>query len=366
MENLTQKAEQESIAPHTYHDRYRNTNPQEAQKRIADGDAYVIRFKNPNKEYTFFDLIRGQITFPKDMVGDFVIVRSNGVPVYNFCCVVDDWMMKIDHVIRGEDHLNNTLRQLILYEALDAPPPTFAHCSLLIGKDRQKLSKRHDATSVSQYRKEGYLPQALANYLCLLGWGHPKEQELFNIEEIIPIFDLTRFNKASALYDINKLKFFNGQHMRKLSEQELLEYTKPFILEQHPFHQESPSWQKSALKALVKKIQLPQEFNNHLDIFFNQKIPPPSPEVEEIQKWNSTQKIKSYLKSELQQHKNSYPSQNLFKQWIDYIKKEFKINGKPLFKGIRVCLTNQAEGPDLKIIIPLTKVTTLNERLSKK
>ena len=158
------------------------------------------------------------------MVGDFVILRSNGMPTYNFCCVIDDALMKISHVIRGEDHLNNTLRQLMIYELLILTLPEFAHVSLLVGEDRQKLSKRHGATSVTQYREQGYLPEALGNYLCLLGWSHPDEKDIFKLEEIKSIFDISRFSKSAALYDIKKLDWVNGQHFRNMETGDLLNF----------------------------------------------------------------------------------------------------------------------------------------------
>ena len=153
----------------------------------------------PAKDYEFNDKVRGNVKFPEGMVGDFVIIRSNGMPTYNFCCGVDDALMKISHVIRGEDHLNNTVRQLMVYEAFGFTVPEFAHASLLIGEDRQKLSKRHGATSVIQYQEDCFLPQALSNYLCLLGWSHPDEKDVFTAEEVTELFDLNRFNKAPAM-----------------------------------------------------------------------------------------------------------------------------------------------------------------------
>ena len=198
MDKLTTKAEIEKIALHSYHGVYRDLPLDEAKKKINDGEEYVIRFKNPGKKWTFKDLVRGEVTFPEDMVGDFVIIRSNGMPVYNFCCVIDDHLMKITHVIRAEDHVNNTVRQLMVYDAIGADIPEFAHCSLLVGEDRQKLSKRHGATSVNQYKEEYYLPQALINYLCLLGWSHPEEKDIFDINELGEVFDLNRFSKSPA------------------------------------------------------------------------------------------------------------------------------------------------------------------------
>ncbi len=163
---------------------------QEALDRVAAGEKTAIRFRAPKKAYTLDDKVKGKVVYPENMVGDFVIVRSNGLPVYNFCCVIDDHLMDITHVIRGEDHLNNTVRQLMIYEALGAKLPEFSHVSLLIGHDRQKLSKRHGATSVNLYRNEHYLPEAMCNYLCLLGWSHPTERDIFDKQDIVEVFSL--------------------------------------------------------------------------------------------------------------------------------------------------------------------------------
>ena len=175
---MREKAISEGRDP-IYDGKWRDFPLDEAKKKVEAGEPAVIRFKVPQKSFSFKDKVRGEINFPEGMVGDFVILRSNGMPTYNFCCVVDDALMEITHVIRGEDHLNNTVRQLMIYEAFNFTIPVFAHVSLLIGEDRQKLSKRHGATSVIQYREDCFLAESLSNYLCLLGWSHPEEKDVF-------------------------------------------------------------------------------------------------------------------------------------------------------------------------------------------
>lgn len=365
IESLTEKAKEENKSPHFYHDKFRDYPIDEAIKRIESGEEYVIRFRNPRKTYTFTDLVRGEVTFPEDMVGDFVILRANGMPVYNYCCVVDDWKMKMTHVIRAEEHLNNTVRQLMLYEAFGVTPPEFAHCSLLVGEDRQKLSKRHGATSVTQYIEQKYLPEALMNYLCLLGWSHPEEKDIFTIDEIIPIFDLSRFNKSPALYDIQKLNYFNGQHMRKLDPKKLVEYCSTGIEESHSFHAQTQEWKEKCLDFFKEKVNLPTELSAHLDVLFNITPAGDQTEVAEVNSWETTPVIKEYLKSQIQlliDNGQTYPSEENFNDWSEHVKKELKIKGKQLFKGMRVALTHQAEGPDLKNIIPLTKSELLIKR----
>jgi len=366
LEALTEKAKAEKNSPHLYHDKFRDLDPSEAKKRVEAGEAHVIRFKNPRKKYTFTDIVRGEVTFPEDMVGDFVILRSSGMPVYNFCCVIDDWKMEMTHVMRAEEHLNNTVRQLMIYEAFGVKAPEFAHCSLLVGEDRQKLSKRHGATSVVQYKDQNYLPQALMNYLCLLGWSHPDEQDIFTMKEIESIFDLSRFTKSPALYDIEKLKHFNGEHMRKLPSDELHSYLAPTLENSHSFHSQPKQWQQSCLDFFKEKINIPAELPEHLEVLFSTEAES-SPEVEEVKSWESTAQIIDYITGEVKkisdEGKDSIDVET-FNAMADHCKKELKIKGKFLFKGLRLALTGAAEGPDLKVVIPLTPMSVMKKRFS--
>ncbi len=364
LEALTEKAQEEKISPHAYHGKFRDYDKAEAKKRVEAGESHVIRFKNPGKKYTFTDLVRGEVTFPEDMVGDFVIIRSNGMPVYNYCCVIDDWKMEMTHVMRAEEHLNNTVRQLMIYEAFSVTPPEFAHCSLLVGEDRQKLSKRHGATSVVQYKDQHFLPQALMNYLCLLGWSHPEEKDVFTFEEVIPVFTLDRFQKAPALYDIEKLKHFNGEHMRKLSTADLVSYLAPTIEASHPFHSMDRAWQEQTLEFFKEKFNIPAELPEHLNVLFSTEHEVSS-EVDEVKGWESTAAICEYVKTrvgEIAASGASFVSVDDFNQITEHCKSELKIKGKFLFKGLRLALTGMAEGPDLKVIIPLTPIEIMKKR----
>lgn len=364
LEELTEKATAENKSPHAYHDKFRDYDLSEAKKRIEAGDEHVIRFKNPRKKYQFTDIVRGEVTFPEDMVGDFVIIRSNGMPVYNFCCVIDDWKMQMTHIIRAEEHLNNTVRQLMIYEAFSVEPPQFAHCSLLVGEDRQKLSKRHGSTSVVQYKDLNYLPGALMNYLCLLGWSHPDEKDIFKVSEIESLFDLSRFNKAPALYDIEKLNHFNGEHMRQLSGEELLSYLTRELETSHQFFSLPQEKQIAAVEFFKEKVNLPKELAQHLEVLFKKDMDD-NDEMVEIMSWESTGQIRSFVQLELEKMQEDFVVVETFNEWMNTIKKELKIKGKPLFKGVRAVLTGMCEGPDLKVIIPLTKVSLLKERVSK-
>jgi glutamyl-tRNA synthetase len=203
------------LAP-KYSGRCRAIDPAEARRRIQTGEPAAVRFAVPPRgDLTFRDLVRGDVTFHTDVIGDPVIVRSDGRPAYNFAVVIDDVRMRITHVIRGEDHISNTPRQILIYEALGRTPPAFAHLSLVLGPDHAPLSKRHGATSVSEFRERGYLPEALVNYLALLGWSPGEGQELVPIGEMARRFDLSKVGHSSAVFDIGKLSWMNRHYMKE-------------------------------------------------------------------------------------------------------------------------------------------------------
>lgn len=363
LEAMALKAKEEGAPPYTgkWKDK---SNWEEAKSKVAAGEKAPIRFLVPETEYSFKDYVRGDVKFPAGMVGDFVILRSNGVPTYNFCNVIDDALYEITHVIRGEDHVNNTLRQLMIYEAIEKPLPEFAHVSLLIGHDRQKLSKRHGATSVTMYREEGYLPEALFNYLCLLGWSHPDEKDVFKWEELTEHFNLTRFSKSHAIYDIEKLKWINGQHLKEMDVTELQKRVEGFISKDSFYHSQSSEWQQNFLGLFQDKVQLLPEFESALNDFVLKESMEQTDELKEILSWETTPQIQEYIKSELEKLNSEFVDTDTFGQWMDYCKKELKIKGKPLFMGFRGVLTGMNHGPDLKILIPLTPVDILKKRLA--
>lgn len=182
----------------------------------GDDEPYVIRFRNPQEGVVAFDdHVRGHIEFANSELDDLIIRRTDGAPTYNFCVVIDDWDMEITHVVRGEDHVNNTPRQINIYKALGAPVPEFAHVSMILGDDGAKLSKRHGAVSVMQYRDDGYLPEALLNYLVRLGWGHG-DQEIFSMAEMISLFSLDAIGKSASAFNTDKLKWLNNHYIRTM------------------------------------------------------------------------------------------------------------------------------------------------------
>ncbi len=366
-EVLTAKKEyaEKNNLPPVYDGTCRKLSRAEADARLAKGETAVIRFHVQNKSYDFQDGVRGHVTFPEGMVGDFVIMRANGIPVYNFAVVVDDASMKITHVIRAEEHLNNTLRQLMLYEAFGEKIPEFSHVSLLIGEDRQKLSKRHGATSVRLYQEMNYLPKALLNYLCLLGWSHPDEKDVFDPHELGTLFGLNRFTKASAIYDVNKLNFINGQHLRLMPIDKILIEAEKTMPMDHPFHKMDEEWKQRAVTVFKDKMNFFQDLTPLLDILFTTNVSDDA-EYKEAMSWETTPKIREYLRGEIEiaiVNKKKFVTVEDYNIWSEHVKGELKIKGKQLFMGMRAVLTHQAHGSDLKFIIPLTPLEVLEKRI---
>ncbi len=363
LEEMREQAQKEGRPPH-YTGRWRNEEFfEEAANRLAAGEKAAIRFKAPQKPYTLQDSVRGRVVFPQGMVGDFVIMRSNGLPVYNFCVVIDDMLMKITHVIRGEDHVNNSVRQLMLYEALEATPPEFSHVSLLIGKDRQKLSKRHGATSVNLYRQESYLPQSLSNYLVLLGWSHPDEKEIFTYDDIVEKFDTNRFSKSAAVYDLVKLKWVNGMHIRSLSNDVLKTELEKFIPETHAYFSQNDDWKNKAIELYKTQIEFFSEFPNRLDENLFKTDIEKTEKLDEVLGWETTKQIHNFLNEKLSDA-SEFVTKDDFSEYFNTLKKDLGIKGKQLFMGVRVCLTGQDHGPELGDLVPLTPVDVMKKRLS--
>jgi glutamyl/glutaminyl-tRNA synthetase len=231
------------------------------KKMIADGTAYiskeepkeegqrseVVRFKNPNKKIKFVDAIRGEVEFDTTELGDFVIAKSPEEPLYHLAVVVDDHEMGVTHIIRGEDHISNTPRQILIQEAIGSTRPVYAHLPLILGSDRSKMSKRHGATTIDEYKKRGYLPQAILNYLALLGWNPGTEQEIFSLSELVEAFDIKKIQKGGAIFDPRKLDWVNKEHIKLLPEEEQLALVKKSI-EHESYMKSAPILDASKLK----------------------------------------------------------------------------------------------------------------------
>jgi len=217
-----------------YSGKCRNLTKEQVEQNFKEGKKAVIRLKMPTTKIKFNDLIRGEVEFDLDLIGDIVIAKSLEEPLYNFSVVVDDYLMGITHVIRGEDHVPNTPKQLVLQDALGFPRPIYAHLPMILGPDRSKFSKRHGATALVEYKKLGYLPEAIINFLALLGWHPQDDREVMSLEEIIKDFDLKRVQKGGAIFNINKLNWFNHQYLKLLPKEKIYSYFEEYLKENKP------------------------------------------------------------------------------------------------------------------------------------
>lgn len=364
LEAMKEKALRENRDP-VYEGKWKELGMKaEAQTRINAGEKAAIRFRAPKKSYVLEDKVKGRVVYPENMVGDFVIVRSNGLPVYNYCCVVDDMLMDITHVIRGEDHLNNTVRQLMIYEALGAKVPQFSHVSLLIGHDRQKLSKRHGATSVNLYRNEHYLPEALCNYLTLLGWSHPAEKDIFDKEELIPVFNLERFSAHAAMYDLEKLKWVNGQHIKKMDNSQLVKLVDE-LPDNEFFKKQTPERKLALISLLKEKVDFLPEIPKMIQEMILMENLEMTDQLKDILSWETTPKIIDYINGVVGKVSSEFVTEAQLNGWMDYVKKDLGVKGKPLFMGVRAALTGKDHGPELKFLIPLTPVSVIKKRVAQ-
>jgi glutamyl-tRNA synthetase len=214
----------------TYDRKCRALAPAEAQEILAGGKAHVIRFKTPLEgETAFDDLIHGRVAFQNPNLEDFILIKSDGFPTYNFAATVDDMSMKISHIIRGDDHISNTPRQLVVYRAMGIEPPRFGHVPLIMGPDKTRLSKRHGATSMAQFTLDGYLPEAMVNYLALLGWSYDAETSLFEPGDLVKKFSLEKVSATPAVFDYQKLQWMNGEYMKKRSREDKIALVLPHL-----------------------------------------------------------------------------------------------------------------------------------------
>ncbi|HET6342670.1 MAG TPA: glutamate--tRNA ligase [Gemmatimonadota bacterium] len=215
---------------YVYSGRCRALDPDAARARVDAGEPHTIRFRVPAGETVWDDVVHGPTRFGNETIGDFIVLRSDGAPVYNLAVTVDDRDMGITHVIRGDDHISNTPKQILLYRALEAPVPVFGHVPLILGPDKRKLSKRHGAVAVTAYREQGYLPDAFINFLALLGWSPGDDREVLSRDELVQLFDLDRITGKSAIFDVQKLEWLNGQHLGRIPGGELAVVAKPWLV----------------------------------------------------------------------------------------------------------------------------------------
>jgi nondiscriminating glutamyl-tRNA synthetase len=334
----------------------------ETRKRLeSEGRPAAYRFHVPPGAITFPDLIRGPMRFEGSALGDFIIVRSNGIPAYNFAVVIDDYLMKITHVIRGEDHLSNTALQLLLYQALGFAPPQFAHHALILGWDRSKLSKRHGSTAVREFREQGILPQALINYLALLGASFGEGKEVCSIDEIIKSFSLDRAGKSGAIFDKDKLLWLNSLYIRKESLTTLTGYMQPFIKESGYGHLDEARLHR-ILDAVRDNITSLAEIGTYLRIFDDSAYELSAGALQ-ILADDETRKVVLSLLDLLDN--TDAEGDELYGTLMPLLPGKTGLRGKKLFMPLRAAITGQTKGPELDRFFSILGKSSLRYRLQK-
>ena len=318
------------------------TREQIVEKRAA-GTPEVIRFIVPPGVVRFHDLIRGEVEMDTDMVGDFVLVRSNGNPTYNYAAAIDDHAMEITHVLRGEEHLPNTLRQVLIYTAFDFPLPRFGHLPLILAEDRSKLSKRHGGSSVGELRDLGFLPESVFNYLVLLGWSHPEEKEVLSREELVAAFSLERVSKSPSVYDRDKLRWMSGQHIRKTRVDTLFDVADPFFPEsiRALYGREA---REKILSLLHEKIDTLADLAEKSAPF--EAEPRFEEEAAQVLRTPEALGVIEALEDQIRTGKGVLTGPG-FKTTVEEVGKQAGLKGKALYFPVRAALTGAVHGPDL-------------------
>ena len=349
--------------PPKYHGTCRSISREEAESRIEAGERPVIRFRVPeSEEVRFQDLVRGEVVFNTSVIGDPVIVRSDSRPQYNFAVVVDDALMEVTHVVRGEDHISNTPRQILLYQALGFTPPEFAHLSMVLGPDHTPLSKRHGATSVAEFRARGYLPEALVNYLALIGWSPrtdggsaENDAELLPVDEMARRFAIEDVGHSAGVFDMEKLAWMNRHYMKvaapaRLAAESLRYFTaRGFVTRRSD---EAMEFVSLILPMAVASVDRLEEIPDRLKFLFD--FDPAAAlatrEVGEVIDAAGARDVVLALADELRTIGRL--DREAFRAAATRVKQRTGQKGRALFHPIRVALTGEAGGPELDLAVP--------------
>ncbi|WP_394220047.1 glutamate--tRNA ligase [Halobacillus trueperi] len=334
----------------------------------AEGRKPSIRIRVPeNHTYTFNDIVRGDITFESSDFGDWVIVKQNGTPTYNFAVAIDDYLMKITHVLRGEEHISNTPKQMMVYEAFNWEPPKFGHMTLILNEERKKLSKRdqHILQFIEQYKNLGYLPEALFNFITLLGWSPVGEEEIFTQDQLVEIFDADRLSTSPAVFDPAKLKWMNNQYIKASDLDRVVDLALPHLVEagrlSQDMSEEDRKWAHELISLYQEQLSYGAEIVELTELFFKQEIQYDEAAMEVLEGEQVPEVLETFKKNlhELEE----FTPENIKKQ-IKAVQKETGHKGKKLFMPVRVATTGQTHGPELPNAIHLLGLETVTVRLN--
>lgn len=354
----------ENKQAHKYSQRCCNLTPKEIEQFEKEGRQPSVRFKvDEGKQIIFKDLVKGDLKFESDLIGDFVIMKSNGTPTYNFAVVVDDMLMKISHIIRGEDHISNTPKQILLYEALGAKVPEFAHLGMILAPDRSKLSKRHGATAVSEFVEKGYLTEALVNFVALLGWSPSDGNEIKAIDEIAADFRIECVSSSNSVFEYDKLNWMNGQYIKKMPIAELTKRIKPY-LSCYDLTELSEDKLRKMVEVTREPITVLSDITKDVEYFFGENV-----NFEENVKENviQTQTSQDVLKEALSRVDSwSFSDSEKLHEDLAEIRTFFKEKGvkpKETMWAIRAALTGRTHGADISAVIEILGRNKVKNRI---
>lgn len=344
--------------PPIYSGRCRQLAASAAERRVKAGEPAALRFRVPDVDAVeFHDLVRGRVVFPRDVIGDPVILRSDGRPAYNFAVVIDDALMRITHVVRGEDHISNTPRQLLLYRAFGWAPPAFAHVSLVLGPDHAPLSKRHGATSVADFRARGYLPEALVNYLALLGWSPGEGQEIVPLGELVNRFRLEDVGRSASVFDERKLAWMNRHYLRTAAPSRLVALSLPYFqargLARQPT-EPARAFLEAAVVVAAAAVDRLDEIPARLHFLFrfDPRASLARPDVRAVLDEPGAREVIRVLAEALARSPR-LTDRERFRAAAARVRELTGQSGRGLFHPIRVALTGEVAGPELDLAVPL-------------
>lgn len=353
-----------------YSGRCRHLTEAQKEQFEKEGRQPSIRFRVPEgRVYAFDDMVKGNVSFDSDGVGgDFVIVKKDGTPTYNFAVAVDDYLMSITHVLRGDDHISNTPKQLMIYEALNWQAPVFGHMTLIVNENRKKLSKRDESIIqfIEQYEELGYLPEALFNFIALLGWSPAGEEEIYSKDELINIFDAERLSKSPALFDKQKLAWMNNQYMKKLETDKLVEISLPHLIKAGRVSENMTEAEKQWVHDLIALYQEQMSYGAEIvelsELFFKDEVT----RDDEAEAVLADEDVPAVLAAFLQEVEQADElTADGIKASIKAVQKSTGQKGKKLFMPIRVATTGQTHGPDLPKAIALLGQKKVISRLKQ-
>ncbi|ASN03705.1 glutamate--tRNA ligase [Virgibacillus necropolis] len=334
-----------------------------------EGRKPSIRMRVPkNKTYKFNDIVRGDITFESSDFGDWVIVKKNGIPTYNFAVAIDDHLMRITHILRGEEHISNTPKQMMVYDAFGWEAPTFGHMTLILNEERKKLSKRdqHVLQFIEQYHNMGYLPEAMFNFITLLGWSPVGEEEIFDKNKLIEIFDPERLSTSAAIFDQQKLKWMNNEYIKTLDHDTIVGLTLPYLIDAgrlpKDMDDEKRVWAENVISLYEEQLRYGAEIVELTELFFNEKIEYDEDAMEVLRGEQVPEVLQVYTDKLI--HLDEF-NKGTIKAAIKETQKETKQKGKNLFMPIRVATTGQTHGPELPMAIELLGKDTIIKRLDE-